>query len=165
MQLKRLGCLALFLTACGGDGNDLGASGVASGKVVAVLSQAEQRKLCNWVEAQQYTLPIRSECEGDATLSWSTQAQCESARDECIASAPADRAEEMRYGLDNCADEVNPRRNCKATVAEIETCLNDEMVAERAFYGALTCDMVDQDIDDDVPDPPSCKEIDLSCDF
>jgi hypothetical protein len=39
------------------------------------------------------------------------------------------------------------------------------MAAERAFYGALTCDMVSQDIDDDVPEPPSCKRIDLSCDF
>jgi hypothetical protein len=165
MQIKLLTCLALLLAGCGDDNNDLGASGVVSGKVVAELSQAEQRKLCNWVAAQQYTLPIRSECEGDATLSWSTQAECESARDDCIASAPADRAEEMQYGRDSCADEGNARAACKAKVAEIETCLNDVMAAQRAFYGALTCDMVDKDIDDNVPEPPSCKGIDLACDF
>lgn len=165
-QTALLGCLALLApAACGDDGDAAtGASGVSARKRIGELTRAELIAFCRWTEEQEFTLPVRSECEGDAVFQTRTKAECEATRDACLTSEPEKRREDLALGQTRCdASQVVPRVDCASTVAEFEACIDDTMAAQRAFYGSLTCDMANSGLADHVPEPASCAPIDFSC--
>lgn len=146
MTPRRFTCALLFLFACGADdGID---SGLPANTPGGELMPAEQRTLCeaaadymasrvtdaDWAGLQ-CTLDVFGEATMMADDTAGQIAACNTLRSQCIADS------DEKLGA--VCDESQGWASCGATVAEIETCLEDTIDVLAGFAKDFNCDALD----------------------
>lgn len=126
----------LALGACGDSGRiDLG---VPRSKVLSDVTDEEARTICESVNPEdiEISLSREQECTVGAVFFSSTPADCEAARDACLAMPPDDRMPEPQ---DCSTADAEGWSGCGATVGEVEDCMNAMLDRTESYLKGLTC--------------------------
>jgi hypothetical protein len=151
--------------ACGDDEGSSG-SGVSGDKLVSDVTDAEAKKVCEWIEDQSASIePSKKQlCTAVAVGLSSTQAECNEFVDTCLMS-DAEIEEEEDEG-DGCEDaDASEVDFCdKVTVGEFEACVKAYLNTFKQQFAALSCaDAGEESEIDDVDPPAACKKIQEEC--
>jgi hypothetical protein len=133
--------------------------------LLSSLSAPELDTVCRWL-AQEADEGVTSDidCLPGAVYRTSTKASCEAVVDWCEADYPERRAEALGSMLAKCEEYVI-EAECKATVAQFETCVGDRLRLLRAFGNSLSCDkpIPGGSVTDGQLEPASCDALSRGC--
>jgi hypothetical protein len=179
------GWLALvLLAACGGDGGLH--SGVAGDKALADLDSAEVEKICDAVNrylesAVPQTLRERAACVQRGLVA-GTVKQCEAISESCIeaasaasAAADSDAGETADDGVTSASSagrdsfacySQSELEDCRASVAELESCIQVSLAGESRMLHAQRCELLDGEVGVGLEAPTRsavCQALELKC--
>jgi hypothetical protein len=151
--------------ACGDDEGSSG-SGVSGDKLVSDVTDAEAKKVCEWIEAQSASIePSKKQlCTAVAVGLSTTQDECNDFVDTCLMS-DAEIEEEEDEG-DGCEDvDASEADFCdEITVGEYEACVKAYLSTFKQQLAAISCADAGEEPDiDDVDPPAACKKILEEC--
>jgi hypothetical protein len=150
--------------ACSDDEGSSG-SGVSGDKLVSDVTDAEAKKVCEWVEDQAASIePSKKQlCTAVAVGLSTTQAECNDFVDTCLMSDAEIEEEDEGNGCeDTDASEV---AFCdKVTVGEFEACVKAYLSTFKQQFAAISCaDAGEEPEIDEVDTPAACKKIEEDC--
>ena len=127
---------AVAANACGGDSGRIDL-GLPRSKVLSEITDDEARTICESVQPEDVDIQLGREqdCTISGLFSSSTQAECESIRDACIASPP----DTMDEPQDCSMAKAEQFMGCGATVGEVEGCMDAYLDTVERYLKSLTC--------------------------
>ena len=163
--------LAAIGATCGGDGATF-SSGLEKGAELGTLSPGDADKLCqalnNWMQ-NEFAGEIKElTCRGTGIAAGSfagggsaaqQQAACKAAYDQCL-KQPSEAPKSSTCD--------KPSASCKATVGELESCINDmSPLLQQVISSFPTCDKLGTSggtaPPTDLQPPASCKTLETKC--
>jgi hypothetical protein len=178
MRLSSAWFALVLLAACGGDGGLN--SGVAGNKALADLDSAELQKLCDAADryreaAMPQTLRERAACVQQGLVSGDVK-QCEMISESCIeavsatAAAAADASEVEDAGVTSGDTFVcytpSELEDCRASVAELESCIEVSLARASRTLHAQRCELLDDEVGVGLQEPTQstvCEALELKC--
>ncbi|MBM4353241.1 MAG: hypothetical protein FJ109_05500 [Deltaproteobacteria bacterium] len=172
-----IGVVLLGLTACGGGGGGGGTTVNLGddGKVASTMTEAEAENACKAVSAQMWRSEGNAGGKHVTCLAVGSFAKaaanddvkaCQDAYDACMAKPDEESG-------DDCGDAFDDLTDCKATLGEIEDCMNDQVAAiEEAFAEAkkVNCSSTEEEFkvlgdlfETDEEPTAACKLVEEKC--
>lgn len=153
--------------ACGDDEGSSSGSGVSGDKLVSDVTDAEAKKVCEWIEKQSASIePSKKQvCTAAAVGLSTTQAECNEFVDTCLMSDVEIDEEEEEEG-DGCEDaDASEVDFCdKVTVSEFESCVKAYLNTFKQQFAAISCADAGEEPDfDEVDIPAACEKIEEDC--
>lgn len=154
-SLTALCALSATLAACSeeedGGGSPTVDSNVADEKKVSDLSSDEVQAICDAAtEAAASLLTPEATCRLFAVVFSETPADCRQFSAQCSAGGlPGGGGDDEPEPETECLlDDEAKRRDCEATVAELETCMTDSLAAASEALEKVTCDLAGKTAED-----------------
>jgi len=147
----------LALSACGDSGRI--DTGLPRSKPLNEITDAEARRACeNVVDDLEIMLTREQDCTLEGLLRASTEADCEAARDECLARPEPDPPAPEDCSMSDASDFAD----CPATVGELEDCLDARLASNESFLRSLSCADAGGELSYP-PLPEACRPIATQC--
>lgn len=86
---------------------------------------------------------------------------CVAVRDACLATPREQDVGDEPFDCSRPPEEVT--RDCSATVAQFEACVEATLTTTRGFFAEFTCDSDLARFDESIPEPEECKALSDAC--